>query len=1311
MAKNTCSFIPKKGIALLQNLKKEYGYPIAREIFVRAITPKFIKDHKESLSFDAEGIPTFETVMALPIIQDYVGEKVILDKLNAKYKPKENTLSNYAEELQTARNFNEQSPYNNKYTAVVKTEEQGIKIDIVPRSDDAINLFATQYSDYALAERLEKIFKPLGVTVDFLSNSEVDKGVDGVISFDAIKETAEGFASIIKVANNVRGIKAVSEEFSHLLIRVFSTSPLVQRGLSYLKNNKEISKKILGDKYKRYEELYNDSADRIAEEALGHILHQELANIPSVKPVPLFERIKNWIIQQFKNFRIGEVERAVYETRASMSTLAKGIISGSQRITREDILNAKGDYSLNALGEEINTRQEVLNKMILTEEKRIKIGSPDETVNLGALKEEAGEGGDTALGIFRYLYHVLEKLKALNTDIANIQDMDPKKVFAFLRSVRMYSNSYDSVMKDMQDLIVQEQDSQDTENEQEHIGDLKYQVPGIEEEMSVSELVSQISNLSDKLQRRWVKISHSYLADFLSKYYDANTTVNKEQVSIESLLAKCLTDISFTERWLDALSDSSDPLMQTLDQVVKAANDKIREEHIKESRKIIALRQEMEQAGITSTDWMYERDAEGNLTGNYVSEIDYPAYYKAKKAFMDSLDATYGTANMGTGALEKAKKMQDWLADNTVSIFGNIPKPAKYASKAYASLSEKQKEILKKALELKTSYDKMYPEGRASAYKAVQIRRTSVQRFLDTTSSPTKAMEAVRNAFRDAFSRTSSDETEFGIASGLRDFNGAEFYALPVLYTNRLEDINDLSTDFFSTLMQYSYATIRYKEMDKIVDPMEVARTWIKENRQVTATRGGKVLQEVLKIGGEEVRQNIVESGSTNLAQMMDDYYASQFYGRMMKEGTEVAGVNTNKAVNRLLGLSAMASLSFNWLAQIANVFNGIAMQNVEVAAKQFFTGKSLLKADAYYASHLGGFFKNLGSRRADDTLSLLGDFFNIKQDYKRSITKTQHQNLVERALGANISFIGQEAGDHWLYYRAALAMMIEQEVIVPGKGKMSLLDALQIRNAAEGYNMKEMYLPEGTTDLEGNIFDPAKFGRKIAKVNHGLFGIYNSEDSNAAHRTAVGRLALQFRKWMKPLINKRFQARQWNASLGAEEEGYYRTALRVLRDIGKSKFHVLAVWDSLDNMEKQNIKRAFIDSVQLAAVVLVGALLDWPDDEQTPKIYKYAELITRRMKLELGALHPMGIVGEGRKIVKSPFAAMSVLNSLYDIGAAFLAVEDYGEELQSGPYKGMTRIQKSLYKAPVWGLVHLRQISKMLGDQDDLINYYARPY
>ena len=1309
MAKRqSCAMLPKRGVTLFSRLKSEFGYPKAREIFVRVITPQFITEYKDSLSLNAEGIPSFESVIALPIVKEFIGEKKVLDSLNKSYKVKSDTRDSYKEALVEANNFNTQSSYNNDYIATVIRVDNGLKVSIVPKTEDAAKDFTSQYSSMVLSDKLVELFKPLGLTVGTLSSTEVAEGRVGAISFDRIKDIAQGFSSIIKVANNMEGSLAIPEEFSHLLVRMFYNNTLVQRSLSYLRNNQSAIEKILGDKYESYNTTYNNDIDKLAEEALGQVLHKELLNMSIPVKTSIFTRLKEWIIKQFSQFSSNSVDQIIYESEKSMSILAKNILSNPKNITQEQLEKASTDLELNALSTVVDKKVQLLNKILQTEAKRKQIGSKDSSLDLTGIRSELTEGGDKDLAIFRYLYHALEKMNSLSAEMSSIDHSDSKDVYAFLRAVRMYMKSYGAILKDLDDILI-EGESQKEDGKEE----TTYEIPGEDNPVTLAELVQRVNALSNRLERRWAKSANTYLVQFLTPHFDSKINIEGKSLTLEEVLATCPSDISFSERWLDALSDSSDPLLQLIDTVVKEATATIRDKHIRESRKIIALRKEMEAAGITSTDWMYERDEDGNLTGSYISEIDYPAFYKARKEFIKYLDAKYGTAKVGKNAVARNAEMREWNKENTSSSLGLRPSLAKYRSKAYANLSVKQKEILQKGLALKEAYDAMYPKDRTKATKAIQIRRSEAQRVLNAITSPTKAMEAVKEQFAETFARSTADEDEFGTATGLRDFDGTEFFALPVLYTNSLKNANELSTDFFSTLLQYSYATLRYDEMSKVVDPLEVTRVWVKENRVTTKTRGGKVLQEAIKAGKDIIKQDIYEDSTTNISQRLDDYYASQLYSRMMKEGTEIVGINTNKAANKLMGITAMASLSFNWLAQIANVFNGIAMQNVETRAKQFFTAKSLLKADAYYTKHLGAFFKNLGSRDAYDPLSLIGEFFNIKQDYDSRIRRTQNHNLIQRALGSSISFIGQEAGDHWLYYRTALAMLHETKVNVPGKGTIPLIDALVIKDSPEGKGMKEMIIPEGTTNLDGTAFNPHAFGRKIAKINHGLFGIYNTEDSNAAHRTAVGRLALQFRKWMKPLLNKRFQSRQYNMALESDEEGWYRTVFRFLKDLYMSKFQVTATWDSLEDFEKQNLKRAFWDTLQVVLISLVGFALDLDDDDKKSKnkTLQLTELVARRLSLELRALHPMGIFDESRKLIRSPFAAMSTINSIYDILSSIVTPTDWTNELQSGPYKGMSTLQKNLYKAPVWGLSHFRQVSKFIGDTDDLINYYARPY
>jgi len=45
----------------------------------------------------------------------------------------------------------------------------------------------------------------------------------------------------------------------------------------------------------------------------------------------------------------------------------------------------------------------------------------------------------------------------------------------------------------------------------------------------------------------------------------------------------------------------------------------------------------------------------------------------------------------------------------------------------------------------------------------------------------------------------------------------------------------------------------------------------------------------------------------------------------------------------------------------------------------------------------------------------------------------------------------------------------------------------------------------------------------RIGDVNKHMFGIYNEDDMSAAKRVSVGRLMMQYRNWIVPMMNERF--------------------------------------------------------------------------------------------------------------------------------------------------------------------------------------------
>lgn len=69
-----------------------------------------------------------------------------------------------------------------------------------------------------------------------MSAIEVAAGKVGETNFNHIKSIADEFTGVLRVADNLEGGIALSEEFSHLLIGIYLDTPLVQRAINYLKN-------------------------------------------------------------------------------------------------------------------------------------------------------------------------------------------------------------------------------------------------------------------------------------------------------------------------------------------------------------------------------------------------------------------------------------------------------------------------------------------------------------------------------------------------------------------------------------------------------------------------------------------------------------------------------------------------------------------------------------------------------------------------------------------------------------------------------------------------------------------------------------------------------------------------------------------------------------------------------------------------------------------------------------------------------------------------------------------------------------------
>ena len=1316
MAKNYCTFIPSRGKTLFKELRKQFGYSTARSVFLKALNPEFIGNYKDTLSLDAEGIPTYESLMQNKFIQSYVGEKRMSEVLSSRYSPMEDNLGNYSSLLESAFQFNTTDAQRDNYIATVEHTDEGvISVVVQPKTKALEDKFKNQYSSHKLNDRLASIFQPLGITVDVLTDAEVKAGRIGVTDFSVARDMANGFASMIRVANNMEGATALSEEFSHLIIGVFRKDPLVTRSINALMNDETSLKSILGDHYEDTYNFYNGDMSMIAEEALGHVLQKNLLNHTDNLPT-LFRRMLDWIINKFRPYSLNRVQDAIDSVDTMMNTLSQEILSGTRQITQSDIAASRREAQFNALSDKIDRNIEILKEAAKTETKRFKVtkgGKKEEAeVLVSDILSYTKEDADTVAGLFHYAKHALSELRNLEAQFRMIDGFTPELKFKLLRSARMFTQSYGRFIKSMNEAMISD------EMDEDNMFLRDFNLEG--NTVTIQEVVNELNSLSEQLTRRYSLIAFPAFAEFMKPFIGEEITIPYgtyagTKLSVETLLKEAEHDISFMDRWLDSMADSADLLLQGFDAVVKKAETTARLNTMDDIRTIQAFREKAEKQGITDFDWMFETDSDGNKSGNYISEINYAQFAKDLKDFTTYINDKYGKNPTGDEAQAKLAEIKVWRKEHCLTTFTSFsPNPIRYKSKQYAKLSSTQKALLNEFLTLKEKFDAKLPDDRVARNKAIQIRKSGTQRLFDSMTSPSALFSNLKETVEASLLDREDDDQLFGdskVSKGLTDFAGEEFMTLPVLYTNVLSNPNELSTDAIGSLMAYAYMANQYEEMDKIVDPLEVGKTLVTEERVVKKTRGDKQVIEKFKALGVDVANSVLVTRS-NAEQKLQDFMESRLYHRYLKdEGTfNILGtqININKSVSLLLKASSMAQLGLNWLANMANVATGLSMQNIEAAAGQFFTPKELGKADLEYGKNLTPMLAELGSRTKTNKLSLFFELFDIKQDFGKNVKSIQNKSWLKRLFGADIAFLGQAAGDHWLYGRTAIAMAIKEKVLL-GSKEMSLWDALQVVDTKKGSTKELNY--KDIKALDGTSFDVGKFSRKVAHINQSCFGVYSDEDSNAANRVAMGRLLQQYRKWMKAQYNRRFQAVQRNLATDTWEEGYYRTVGRLMNQLLRGQIQLAGQWDRMSLEEKANVKRAIMEMVQFFAVWALANWIEWPDDKRRPWAQKLAEYSCKRLAHELGGLAPSTVMPqELLKTVKNPIPSTSTIQNLFNLVNSCADPTDWNNTISSGPYKGMSTLQKNFIKSPLPIVPQYRQIDKFIGDLDTSIQYYMRP-
>lgn len=1270
--------------------------------------------------------------MNIPVGQEPTG----IDFLNKLGKQAETLLTpvQYAKYITTKENLNNKEfssweesmrfaqTLESKYPTLVPLFSLDNKLSLVPNTRENVKLYQKQRGLKSLNDGLMNYMESLGFTV-----SEVeDLGEDGRFSPMEAEQTADGLKTIIKLSKGEKGQEALPEEFSHMVVAGTKSNPITQRILRFLENNPEIIEDILGEDYERYSAEYDGNIEMLAEEAAGRLIAQNLAERASIADKLKFvgNKFLDRIASIFSKGSVSEVDSMVAQMNSDVDELIRQIYE-ERNIELIDTKALMDSKPLHRLSARTTTMEKLMDSAAETMAKRIKIldlrrkegkeSTADKAAYEKVKKElEKKKYASSCISFLDYaLKDVIKEHEALERleEKAKKDTNNPiilKSIFKNLRRLQVTYDAYNDIISRLAAI--------------DRDGSLRDDIEDKDVE-KISEVAKDCLAEFNSLNELIKELRFNTLAKFYQTYWNDNTTITrngeKVRLTIEDVLESTVGDTNVASRLINSMSDMPDPLLQLVDIVYKRATaDRdnklmLMQQHLANIQKNL-----IDKTGTRNTDFIYERDEDGNLTGMIISNIDFNAYHKAKHAEYERLKAL----NLEPEVL--SERLRKWTMNHTEVVVTykdgsftmkeRLPKASEFKSNALSNLTAAQREYYDEMLQIKKEMLALLPSKNRHLYRAIQKRVDSKDALM--SGGFKNAVKRLKNNFI-----RESDDLEYGeevYDKGkykLLDFSGKEVKKIPVFYTTFLDDMSELDTHTTDSMLSFCAMALNYESMNSIVDVLESTAMQM-QDRDIVQTSGGRKLYERWKYHGETFNNDYVTSAAdSELMKKLMTYLERNVYGKRKTE-QYIGKLNVGKVGDALLRYNSLVGLGYNLFSGTTNATMGIAQTMLQATGGRFFGIKDVLKAHKTYIKEVGSDVADQYSDIKTSKMGLVMTKLDVLEEYYSQLNDSEYYGGVfKKIIGKHNPLIFNSMGEHYLHYISALALLNRQKVKVNGEEK-SVYDALVIDDSVKDSTGKPIYkvkIADGTKKLDGTDFtdkDLQHLKELIQNVNHSMHGAFNQVDRGDMSTHILGRLVMQFRQWMPAFYMARFKSNRLNVVTGEEEEGMYITAFNVLvgtlKDIFQLKFNLGTRLKNLNANQKANLKMAFFEVALLYAISGLLRLGGGPDKDD-PWLVGMLKYNGYRLKMELGAAAPTSknFYDNVKTLIQSPVPAMENLDRLLSLLNPMLL----GDTIETGKYKGWNRWVKDAYFA----IPYARNVGRVieLGEGDtSIFTPYVNP-
>lgn len=515
---------------------------------------------------------------------------------------------------------------------------------------------------------------------------------------------------------------------------------------------------------------------------------------------------------------------------------------------------------------------------------------------------------------------------------------------------------------------------------------------------------------------------------------------------------------------------------------------------------------------------------------------------------------------------------------------------------------------------------------------------------------------------------------------------------------------------------------------------------------KVTGAKGEQFFDKIKsKVRGSKVDYEVSALGS-NIQKHFESWIDAIFY-----EDFELDEGRLAEVANKIQDFTSLRALGLNVLSGVNNKLIGNLQGRIESFGGRYYNYRDYRKSRYLYTKGMMSFIADRNTKKSSNFLSGFLKEFDIlvSQDELSNKPDGRIKTLLHKAkMIKDSAYFFQHVGEHQIQNSTLVAMALSHRIIdgeimtfqeFYEKKKFKVdwkidLDAaykameqneelkktLQAEfdshtNIIDAYEFKDGYvqLKEGV-DISKRAIQ--EFKMRVIGINQRFHGIYNTEDAAMLQRHALGRLAMQFRKFMRPNWNRRFGKRfgktDYNERIGDYEEGMYISFAKyvaspftdtyqkykdeqmnlaykaykvVLEGFKDSLIHTKVRWHSMSEMEKSNVRKTFGELLFLVSVIGLGFLLkslkDGGDDDDKfkKKFLTWTLYQSDRLFGELSTFTPFGVVRETNRLFKSPSPVFNTLEDIIKLGSQMMLYPFRDEEerqFKSGIYHGQDKVK-----------------------------------